>query len=59
MLTLVILVYFLQENILPPILYIQADNCGRENKNRYMLAFLELLVAENIFREVSEKFNYS
>ena len=45
----------LQENKLPPTLYVQADNCGRENKNKYVLAFLELLVAENIFREVSKK----
>ncbi|XP_060594673.1 uncharacterized protein LOC132749024 [Ruditapes philippinarum] len=39
-------------NALPPILYIQADNCARENKNRYVLAFLQLLVEKNIFNEV-------
>ena len=30
---------------LPPTLYIQLDNSGRENKNRYQLAYLECLVA--------------
>ncbi|XP_053378700.1 uncharacterized protein LOC128548244 [Mercenaria mercenaria] len=37
---------------LPPILFLQADNCRRENKNKYVFAFLELLVRQRIFREV-------
>ncbi|XP_053401089.1 uncharacterized protein LOC123558034 [Mercenaria mercenaria] len=40
------------DGVLPPVLYIQADNCARENKNRYVLAFLQLLVEKKIFNEV-------
>ena len=43
---------FFQDNTLPPTFFIQADNCGRENKNHFVLAFCELLVAKNIFQEV-------
>ncbi|XP_052212296.1 uncharacterized protein LOC127831367 [Dreissena polymorpha] len=39
------------DNTLPPTFFIQADNCGRENKNHMVLAFCELLVAKNIFQE--------
>lgn len=37
---------------LPKKLYVQLDNCLRENKNRHVLAFLSLLVAEGVFDEV-------
>lgn len=37
---------------LPKKLYIQLDNCGRENKNQYVFAFLSLLVELGIFSEV-------
>ena len=37
---------------LPPTLYLQLDNCGRENKNRFVLAFLSMLVERGIFRKV-------
>ncbi|CAH3044847.1 unnamed protein product, partial [Pocillopora meandrina] len=37
---------------LPPVLYLQMDNCWRENKNRYVLSFLSLLVERNIFEKV-------
>ncbi|XP_062566153.1 uncharacterized protein LOC134228510, partial [Saccostrea cucullata] len=43
-------------NFLPPTLYIQADNCFRENKNRYTLGFCELLIWKNIFKEVHLSF---
>ncbi|XP_052820902.1 uncharacterized protein LOC128246640 [Mya arenaria] len=33
-----------QMNFLPPVLYLQFDNCCRENKNHCVLAFAELLV---------------
>ena len=29
---------------LPPIVYLQLDNCSRENKNTYMCAYLSWLV---------------
>ncbi|XP_062609674.1 uncharacterized protein LOC134271502 [Saccostrea cucullata] len=41
---------------LPPVLYLQADNCFRENKNKYVLSFLELLVRKRIFYEVQLSF---
>lgn len=37
---------------LPKKLYVQLDNCMRENKNRHVLAFLGLLVEDKIFDEV-------
>ena len=39
-------------NILPLKLRIQADNCGRENKNQYMFALCVALVAFKYFAEV-------
>ena len=38
--------------LLPLVLHIQADNCGRENKNQYMLAFCAALVELSYFAEV-------
>ncbi|XP_063411362.1 uncharacterized protein LOC134694252 [Mytilus trossulus] len=40
---------------LPPVLYIQADNCWRENKNK---SFCELLVHMKVFQEVHLSFLY-
>ena len=42
----------LERGKLPPVLFIQADNCTRENKNRYLLSYLELLVRNGVFEEV-------
>ncbi|KAK3087076.1 hypothetical protein FSP39_001333 [Pinctada imbricata] len=41
---------------LPEILYVQADNCARENKNKFVLPFCELLVQLSVFREVHLSF---
>ena len=38
--------------LLPPVLRIQADNCGRENKNQYMIVFCAALVGLGYFTEV-------
>ena len=38
---------------LPEVLYLQMDNCFRENKNRFLFAFCALLVESKIFRKVS------
>ena len=43
-------------NILPPKLHIQADNCGRENKNQYMFALCAALVVFKYFAEVHLSF---
>ena len=45
--------YLFQNDRLPGTLYLQADNCWRENKNKYTLGFCELLVRERIFNEMS------
>lgn len=47
-----------KSRILPPKLFIQMDNCVRENKNKYVFGFLSLLVEKNIFTEV-RKIMYS
>ena len=41
---------------LPPTLCIQADNCSRENKNKYMFGFCATLVALGHFWEVQLSF---
>ena len=40
------------EGPLPPKLYIQLDNCSRENKNRYFMSYCEMLVASLVFDSV-------
>ena len=40
-------------DVFPTTLYLQLDNCGRENKNQYVLAVLALLVQLNIFDEIT------
>ena len=47
---------------LPPTLYLQMDNCARENKNKIVLTFGALLVELGVFRKVgatSLLFRYS
>lgn len=39
-------------NSLPQVLFLQLDNCGRDNKNHTMLAYLAYLVQQNVFTEV-------
>ena len=41
---------------IPRKLYLQLDNCSRENKNRYVLAYLALLVHRKVFQEVEISF---
>ena len=43
---------------LPDVLYLQLDNTARENKNQYVMAFLALLVAMNVFKEVRHLFSH-
>ena len=37
---------------LPSILYLQMDNCWRENKNKYLLGYCAQLVEMKIFKKV-------
>ncbi|PFX13651.1 hypothetical protein AWC38_SpisGene22251 [Stylophora pistillata] len=46
-----VLVRWSEEFDLPPILYLQFENCVRENKNWYMFPLLALLVEEKIFEK--------
>jgi hypothetical protein len=41
---------------LPPILYVQLDNCWKDNKSRYVFCFWSMLVAKGIFEEVFVSF---
>ncbi|XP_053403787.1 uncharacterized protein LOC123534087 [Mercenaria mercenaria] len=41
---------------LPEVLFLQADNCGRENKNKYVMSFCELLVRLHVFSEIHLSF---
>ena len=41
---------------IPRILYLQLDNCSRENKNRYLLGYVECLLRWNIFDEIEVGF---
>ena len=41
---------------LPSTLFVQLDNCSRENKNRFLFAYLESLVAWGVFCEVFASF---
>jgi hypothetical protein len=41
---------------LPEVLYLQLDNTCRENKNRYVFAFLSLLVQLKVFRKIKVNF---
>jgi len=40
----------------PPELFLQADNCAKENKNRWMLAFCSWLVMLGIFTKITLSF---
>ena len=55
-LTMNILLEVLSEarNHLAKVLYLQLDNCFRENKNRFVLSLMELMVDLDIFEEVRQ-----
>lgn len=44
------------ERSMPETLFIQFDNCWRDNKNRYVFAFLALMVALSIVKVVEVSF---
>jgi hypothetical protein len=43
---------------LPDVLYLQADNCWRENKNHCVLAYLGSLVERGVFKKIELSFFY-
>ena len=56
MLFMLLKIFVNDHNKLPPKLYFFADNCWKENKNRYVFSFLDILVRQKIFREVYQDF---
>lgn len=48
----VLLRALLRMNKVPDTLYLQMDNCWRENKNQYVMTFLAVLVHLGIFKKV-------
>lgn len=38
------------------VLYLQADNSGKDNKNKYMLAFLNELIERQVFESIEYSF---
>ncbi|XP_061171052.1 uncharacterized protein LOC133180592 [Saccostrea echinata] len=49
-------VLYSMKDSLPDTLYIQMDNCARENKNRYLLGFMCYLVEIGLFRKIKISF---
>ena len=44
------------DGYLPPVLYLQLDNCFRENKNSYLVAMLTWLVERKVFKHIELSF---
>lgn len=40
------------------VLYLQLDNCWKENKNKYVMFFLALMVEQMVFDKVTQFFIY-
>lgn len=53
---LCMLVRWCEKYQLPPVLYLQLDNCVKENKNQYILWLLALLVELKIFEKIRLNF---
>src|SRR4051812_21052559 len=41
---------------LPPRLYLQLDNTARENRNRFVFAYLNMLIRRGVFKEIHVSF---
>lgn len=41
---------------IPPVLFVQLDNCTRENKNGFLMSYLKCLVRWGLFEEVNVSF---
>jgi hypothetical protein len=44
------------EGELPPVLYLQLDNTSRENKNKFTMAYLNMLVEKGVFKKIKVGF---
>ena len=38
---------------MPPVLYVQMDNCSGQNKNKFILVLLSYLIKHKVFRKVT------
>jgi hypothetical protein len=45
-----------ENNRLPPILFLQLDNCGRENKNHAVLGLLAMYIEMGLFQQIYVNF---
>jgi hypothetical protein len=45
-----------ERGFLPPVLYLQLDNTARENKNKFVMTFLSLLVERGVFEKIKVNF---
>jgi hypothetical protein len=45
-----------EQGFLPPVLYLQLDNTARENKNKFVMTFLALLVERGVFEKIKVNF---
>ena len=45
-----------ERGFLPPVLYLQLDNTARENKNKFIMTFLALLVERGVFEKIKVNF---
>ena len=50
--TILLDVLYMYKDSLPPTLYLQMDNCCRENKNKFVFAFCCLLVELKVFKKI-------
>ena len=53
----ILLMVLARRRHIPDTLYLQMDNCARENKNQYIFSFLALLVMQGVFKKVFNFFS--
>jgi len=41
---------------MPPTLFVQMDNCARENKNKTVFGFLGLMIAKDLVKDIESHF---
>ncbi|XP_071168335.1 uncharacterized protein [Mytilus edulis] len=49
-------ILLMTKDSLPDVLYLQMDNCARENKNRFVFGFLSLLVELKVLKKIKVSF---
>ena len=42
--------------LLPPVLYVQLDNCWKDNKSQWIICFWSLFVAKAVFKNIQVPF---